>query len=248
MRIVILTNKRKPEYIHQCIKDIRREYKGTIDLMISGKETDYLKKYKGKGFVWHRNTEEGLIKPWQKACRGYANCLKLGKGEGVLVIEDDTGFKEGWYKQFLKNKEVIEKDAKQNRYILSLGKALDGSIVNPGEQTPQVQVFLYRVNLMQNPKGLNEPPIAFIICWFDSHAVYFPPDMPFDDLSAFINKYGVEYSSMHDILIGYYMFRKFIPIYISQPFLALNIGAYNTSVGSITDRNDTEMTKWDFEK
>lgn len=212
--------------------------------MISG-DDKYLEKYK-KGFVKHHVQQEGLDKNWRKACKGYSQCLELGKKEGVLIIEDDTGFKKGWYKQFLINVEVIDKKVKQKKFILSLGKAMDGSIVNPGEKTPQVQLFLYRVNLMQNPKGLSYPPISFIICWFDSHAVYYPPDMPFDDLIKFMVHNGVENSSMHDILIGYYMFRKFIPIYISQPFLAKNIGAYTTSVGTITDRNDIEMTKWRF--
>lgn len=257
MKIVILTNKRKPEYIHQCIREIRRDYKGKIDLMISGKETDYLEKYKGEGFVWHRNNEKGLINGWNKACQGYANCVRLGKGEGVLVIEDDTGFKKGWYKQFLTYLTFV----KDKKFIVSLGKALDGSVVNPNgvpnentydekdnayhEFIPSLQIFLYRVNLKAEEKG--KPPTAFIITWLDSHAVYYPPTLDLEDLAQFIEKFGVQGNSMHDILIGYYLFRKVYPIWIASPPLAVNTGAYNTSVGPIIDRND-DFLDWDYDK
>lgn len=242
MIIVILTNNRKPNYIHRCIRTIRRDYKGTIHLMISG-EDGYLKKYT-KGFIKHHVNQEGLTQNWRKACKGYSQCLalgknKLGKNKGVLVIEDDTAMKKGWYKKFIQYLTFI----RDKRFILSLGKAMDGSIVNPASQIPSVQLFLYRVNLRKDP---GKPPIALIICWYDSHAVYYPPNMPFDDIVAYMEKFGVQNSSMHDILIGYYMFRKLYPIYIATPILAQNIGAYNTSVGPIVDRND-DFLDWDYE-
>lgn len=238
MKIVILTNNRKPNYIHRCIRDIRRDYKGTIHLMISGKNTSYLDKYT-KGFVKHYNNEEGLVNNWNKACQGYANCLRLGKGEGVLVVEDDTGFKKGWYKQFLSYITFV----KYKQYIISLGKAMDGSVVDPHTKVPTLQMFLYRVNLQKKGKEM----ISYIITWLDSHAVYYPPTMPFDDMVAYMEKFGVEGNSMHDILIGYYLFRKLYPIWIASPPLAVNIGAYNTSVGPITDRND-DFLDWDYDK
>lgn len=238
MRIVILTNNRKPNYIHRCIRDIRRDYKGIIDLMISG-NPEYLKKYT-KGFKRHYVDQNGLKENWKKACKGYSQCLALGKqGEGVLVIEDDTGFKKGWYKQFLSYITFVH----DKRFIISLGKAMDGSIMNPDSKIPSLQLFLYRVNLRKEP---NNPPTAFIITWLDSHAVYYPPNMPFDDIIAYMEKFGVENNSMHDILIGYYLFRKLYPIYIATPSLALNIGAYNTSVGPIVDMKQ-DYLDWDYE-
>lgn len=256
MKIIILTNYRKPQYIHRCIRDIRRDYKGTIHLMISGKETGYLDKYT-KGFIKHYNNEEGLVNNWNKACQGYANCLRLGKGEGVLVIEDDTGFKKGWYKTFLSYITFV----KDSRYIISLGKALDGSVMYPygipredswdekknvfHEFIPSLQLFLYRVNLRRGDNP-GDPLISFIITWLDSHAVYYPPTIDLEDMALMMEKFGVKNNSMHDILIGYYLFRKLYPIWIASPPLAINIGAYNTSVGSITDRNDNFLD-WDYE-
>lgn len=241
MIIAILTINRKPNYIHKCITTIRRDYKGVIHLVVGGTDYSYIKKY-GKGFVKHYLDEGHLESNWRKACNGYIECLKLAlpKHEGILVIEDDTTFKKGWYKQFQQYLTFI----RDKQFILSLGKAMDGSIAFANSKIPSAQLFLYRVNLRKDP---GKPPIAFIICWFDSHAVYYPPDMPFKDIIAFMDKFGVKLSSMHDILIGYYMFRKLYPIYIAQPFLAINVGAYNTHVGPITDRNDIEMTKWDFD-
>lgn len=240
MKIVILTNKRKPNYIHRCIRDIRRDYKGTIHLMISG-DGSYLNKYT-EGFVKHHVDQEGIDKPWRKACKGYSQCLALGKKSGVLVIEDDTGFKKGWYKKFLTYLTFIH----DKKFILSLGKAMEGSIVDFHPKIPTVQRFLYRVNVRKGNK-YGDQPISFVICWYDSHAVYYPPGIPFDDMIAYFDKFGVKQSSMHDILIGYYMFRKLYPIWIASPFLAINIGAYNTSVGPITDMNQ-DYTDWDYDK
>lgn len=237
MIICILTNNRKPNYIHRCIRTIRAEYKGTIHLMVSGDDT-YVRRYT-KGFIKHKVEQEGLTQNWRKACKGYSQCLALGKKDGVLVIEDDTAMKKGWYKKFIQYLTFIH----DKRFILSLGKAMDGSTVNPASKIPSVQLFLYRVNLRREP---GKPPIALIICWYDSHAVYYPPGMPFDDMVAYMEKFGVQQSSMHDILIGYYMFRKLYPIHIATPHLALNIGAYNTSVGPITDRND-DFLDWNYD-
>jgi hypothetical protein len=237
MKIVILTNNRKPNYIHRCIRDIRRDYKGIIDLMISG-DPKYLDKYT-KGFKKHYNTEEGLTKSWNKACQGYANCLRLGKKEGVLIIEDDTGFKKGWYKQFLQYISFV----RDKQYIISLGKAMEGSVVNPHTKIPSLQLFLYRVNLKRET---GKPPTAFIITWLDSHAVYYPPTLPLEDMALMMEKFGVKSNSMHDILVGYYLFRKLIPIYIASPDIALNIGAHNTSVGVIENMNQ-DYLDWPYE-
>lgn len=205
--------------------------------MISGKDDSYLKRYT-KGFIKHYSNEEGLTEGWKKACQGYANCLRLVKDKGGLIIEDDTAFKKGWYKKFLQYLTFIH----DKRFILSLGKAMDGSVVNPNSKIPSVQLFLYRANLRREENG---PPTALLILWYDSHAVYYPPTLPFDDMARHIEKFGVQQSSMHDILVGYYMFRKLYPIYIASPFLAINIGAHNTSVGFIPDRND-DFTDWDY--
>lgn len=236
MKIVILTNNRKPNYIYRCIRDIRRDYKGVIDLMISGDPT-YLKKYT-KGFRKHYVEQDGLDKPWKKACKGYSQCLALGKKDGVLIIEDDTGFKKGWYKQFLQYISFV----KDKRYIISLGKAMDGSVINPNMKVPSLQLFLYRVNLKKESDG---NMTSFIITWLDSHAVYYPPTMPYDDLVAYFDKFGVKSSSMHDILIGYYLFRKLYPIWIASPPVAINIGAHTSSVGVITDMNQ-DYLDWDY--
>jgi hypothetical protein len=239
MIIIILTNDRKPNYIHRCIRDIRRDYKGVIHLMVSG-DDKYVEKYT-KGFIKHHVDQENLKENWKRACKGYSQCLELGKkGEGVLVVEDDTAFKKGWYKQFLSYLTFVH----DKKFIISLGKAMDGSIMNPDTKVPSLQLFLYRVNLR---KELGKPPIALIICWFDSHAVYYPPSMPFDDMVGYMKKFGVQQSSMHDILIGYYMFRKLYPIYLATPPLAVNIGATHTSVGPIEDRND-DFLDWDYEE
>ncbi len=238
MRICILTNNRKPNYIHRCIKDIRKDYQGTIHLMISGKDDSYLKKYT-TGFKKHYNNEAGLVNNWNKACQGYANCLRLGKKEGVLIIEDDTGFKKGWYKQLLSYLTFV----KDKRYIISLGKAMDGSVIDPHTKVPTLQLFLYRVNLQKKDKEM----ISYIITWLDSHAVYFPPTIDLEDMAQMVEKFGVKNNSMHDILIGYYLFRKLYPIWIASPPQAINIGATNTSVGWIDNRND-DFLDWDYEK
>lgn len=239
MIIVILTNDRKPNYIHRCIHDIRRDYKGAIHLMVSG-DDKYVSKYT-KGFIKHHVDQDDLKEGWKRACKGYSQCLELGKkGKGVLVVEDDTAFKKGWYKQFLSYITFVH----DRRFIISLGKAMDGSIMNPASKIPSLQLFLYRVNLKREDNG--RPPTAFIITWLDSHAVYYPPMMPFDDMIAYMQNFGVKQSSMHDILIGYYVFRKLYPIYIATPSLAINIGAYNTSVGPITNMNQ-DLLGWNYE-
>lgn len=237
MKLAILTNDRKPNYIDECIRTIRAEYDGEIDLMISGGKYDYVEKYT-KGFVKHKLNEEGLVENYKKACNGYAECVALGEKEGVLVVEDDTSFKRGWYKQFLVNIDTI----KDKQYVMSLGDPVQGSIVDPSVQIPSLQRFLYRVNLTRNPGKI---PEAVIVCWHDSHAVYYPPTLPIKDLVGYIKHFGVDKSSMHDIIVGYYLFRRVYPIYICVPKLAINIGAYNTSVGLIPNVN-TDYSDWDY--
>ncbi len=93
----------------------------------------------------------------------------------------------------------------------------------------------------------NNPPEATILCWHDSHAVYYPPTLNIDDLSKYLVHFGVEKTSMHDLIIGQYLYRKIIPIWITVPKLAINIGAYHTSVGPIPRLND-DYSNWDYTK
>jgi len=241
MILAILTNYREPQYIHRCIKSIRKEYNGDIHLMISGKRDDYLESYK-KGFIRHYVKEEGLIKNWQKACKGYASCIALGKKEGVLVIEDDTALVTGWYQLFTDYLVTI----KDQKFVLSLGDPVKGSVIEPSVTIPSLQMFLYRVNLMP-PTIPGHLPDALVICWHDSHAVYFPPSLDIKDLSNFVEYFGTKKTSMHDLIVGYYLYRKLIPIWITVPKLAINIGAYHTSVGPIPNVNK-DYSDWDYAK
>lgn len=238
MIIVILTNDRKPNYIYKCIASVRKEYKGVIHLMISGDDA-YLSKYTN-GFIKHKVDQEGLVENWRKACKGYASCLHLGIGKGVLIIEDDTTFKKGWFKKFEQFNAIIH----DKYFVISLGDSLPGSVQNPDIKIPSVQRFLYRVNLTRNPGNI---PNAVIQCWHDSHAVYYPSEFPHEDLANNIEHFGVKNASMHDLIIGYYLFRKLYPIYITIPRLANNVGAHNSSVGRIEGLN-SDYSDWDYDK
>lgn len=241
MIVSILSNYREPQYIHKCIKSIQREYKGIIHLVISGKNHDYVSQY-DKGFVKHFPDEKGLTENWQKACRGYATCIALGKEEGVLVIEDDTILINGWYALFQDYLQTI----KNPQFVMSLGDTLQGSIVNPDVIVPSLQSFLYRVTLSKSSIE-GAPPDAMIMCWHDSHAVYYPPTLNILDLSAYVEHFGVKKTSMHDLIVGHYLYRKLIPIWITVPKLAINVGAYHTSVGLIKKVN-TDYSDWDYTK
>jgi len=239
MKTVLLTNYREPQYIHRCIESIRKEYNGVIDLMISGKRDDYLSQYQ-EGFIKHHVKEEGLKENWKKACKGYASCVALGEKEGVLVIEDDTALIQGWYAQFIDYINTI----KDKKFVLSLGDPVKGSVINPDVQMPSLQMFLYRVLLSKNPIS-GAPPEATILCWHDSHAVYYPPTINIPQLVKFLEHFGVEKTSMHDLIVGHYLYRYLIPIWISVPRLAINIGAYHTSVGPIPNVN-SDYSDWDY--
>jgi len=237
--VVILTLDKRQQFIRKCIDMVRKEYMGDIHLMISG-EQDYLKDY-NIGYIKHNAEVESLPNNVQRASKAYMKALTIDTSKGVLIIEDDSIVTKGWSDKLAGNIMSI----RDKEYVVSLKKALAGSITDPSSTLFPVQRFQYRVNLIKNP---GNPPLATVLTWAGTNAVYYSNYTPRLDMAAFLKKFCVDLPNpgMYDLALGYYFYRRFIPIYHTVPPLVDDLGALDSTVQIAEDRNN-DYTDWRYD-
>lgn len=241
--IAILTIQRpnKTPYLDRLLKTIRAEYKGDIHLMIGGKDTSYTDKYT-KGYVKHYLWvfEKQLDDNIQRACLGYTKALEIDKTKPLLVFEDDGVLKKGWYKKLIK---LIQFTA-EPRFILSLMSPSEDDVEAPQITIDSIQLYKYKAFLDYKVPG--HPPITTIITYSNTTGIYFPSSVLQTRLAQYIYKFGVKGDAVHDILVGHYMFRYNIPIYITVPNLLKKVDSTDSSLGSVKKPSVVDYSKWKY--
>lgn len=236
----------KTPYLDKCIESIRREYNGNIHLIIGG-DPQYTDKYTD-GFIKHPigKYEKTLGTVRQKAGYGYYTALKISPNKPLLVFEDDAQLEKGWYGRLQHALSLIKGD----KFILSLISPSRESVLEPDINVPSIQVFNYRAMLTYGEPG--DLPIATIITYSNTTGMYYPPAMLKTRLADFIYEYAVKGNGYYDIVVGQYMFRYNLPVYITVPDLTKNIGegADNTdsSLGHTKEMAHIDYSEWDFKQ
>ncbi len=243
MQLVISTVQRpnKSPYLNRLIKSIRREYKGDIHLVIGGKDTTYTDKYK-KGFIKHFiGDKEKYPTNIQNAGFGYYTCLTLNRNEPLLVFEDDGLLKHGWYKDLKKRISFVPYD----KYVLSLiTPTPDTLIPEPNCKVPSVQRYMYAARMEYKVPG--QLPISHIITYSNTTGMYYPVTMLKSSLPEYIFKFSVKGDAVYDIVLGTYMFRYDLPIYIAVPNLLIDTDVLDTNLGHIKPQASVDYSDWDY--
>lgn len=246
MNIAISTIQRpnKTPYLDRCIKSIRQDYDGPIHLIIGGHDTKYTDKY-DEGYIKHYIGEEEDKLPThiQKAALGYYTALTLDPEEPLLIFEDDGVVKPGWYKELQKLITFIPDE----KYVLSLITPIGALIPEPNSTVSSVQRYGYQAMLEYKVPG--QLPISTIITYSNTTGIYYPAKILSTKLPEFIFKFGVNGDAVYDIVMGQYMFRYDLPIYIAVPNLLLtDVDVTDSSLGEPKSRSTVDYSNWDYLK
>lgn len=250
MVIAISTVQRpnKTPYLDRCIESIRKEYGGIIHLIVGGNDTNFVNKYLTKDYkiTFIGKGEQSFKTARQRAGFGYYTALKINLDEPLLVFEDDAVLEEGWYAKLQQALGFIKDD----KFILSLILPSRESVLEPDIKVPSIQFFNYRTILTYGKPG--DLPIATIITYSNTTGIYYPPVMLKTRLADFVYKYAVKGDGYYDIVIGQYMFRYNLPIYITVPALTKNIGEgtdnTDSSLGHTKTMAHIDYSGWDFKQ
>lgn len=170
--------------------------------------------------------------------------LNINPNESLLVFEDDAQLEEGWYAKLKQALSFIKGD----KFILSLISPSRESVLEPDIKVPSIQVFNYRTILTYGDPGIL--PIATIITYSNTTGIYYPPAILKTRLADFVYEYAVKGEGYYDIVIGQYMFRYNLPIYITVPDLTKNIGEgaddTDSSLGHNKKIAHIDYSEWDF--
>lgn len=245
MNICILTIERpqKTPYLDRLLATIRAEYKGTIHLMIGGKDTSYTDKYT-KGYVKHYLWEEEkkLKDNIKRAALGYYKALEIDKTKPLLIFEDDGVLKKGWYKRLLKLRTFTAAPL----FILSLITPSEGDVQVPNIAIDSLQGYLYRAFLDYKIPG--HLPVTTVVTYSNTTGMYYPASVLQTRLAKYIYEFGVKGDAVHDILVGQYVFRYNIPVFIAVPNLLEKVDSTDSSLGSTKAPSVVDYSKWTYIK
>lgn len=245
MNIAISTVQRpnKSPYLDRLIESIRQDYDGVIHLVIGGKDTAYTDKYTD-GFVKHYLGAEEDQYPThiQKAGFGYYTGLTINRDEPLLILEDDGCLKPGWYKELQERVSFIPDE----KFVLSLITPTGALIPEPDSAVSSVQRYQYGAILEYKIPG--QLPISTIITYSNTTGIYYPAAMLQTRFPEFILKFGAEGDAVYDIVMGQYMFRYDLPIYIAVPNLLVDVDVLDSSLGHIKNRSTVDYSDWDYLK
>lgn len=243
MNIAISTVKRPngSPYLDRLIKCLRQDYDGDLHLIIGGKDTIYTDKYVN-GYIKHfiGKSEDEYPTNIQKAGLGYYTALTLNRNEPLLVFEDDAVLKPGWYED-LQNRITFIPD---KVFALSLITPTGALIPEPDSTVPSVQRYGYQA--MLEYKTLGQLPVSHIITYSNTTGVYYPTAMLQTKYPEFIHKFAVEGDAVYDIVLGQFMFRYDLPMYITVPNLLVDTDIMDSHLGHIKPQATVDYSDWDY--
>lgn len=242
MKIVISTVQRpnKSPYLKRCIDSIRQDWNGPVHLVVGGKETRYAEEIPNANISYIGNVEKG--DGVQKAGFGYATCLKLYPEEDCLIVEDDAVFVKDWYKQLQERVSFIQ----ERRFVLSLITPWEGAVGKPNPGIPTVQTFVYAARLSY--ENIGDYPVANIITYSNTTAIYYPASILNTRLPDFIKRFVCEDEGVYDLVVGYWLMRMNVPIYIAVPNLLKGVETADSGMGSTIKRFHVNYEDWEYSK
>lgn len=242
LKIIISTVERpnKTPYLDRIIKSIRKDWSGDIHLMIGGKNTQYTDKYK-KNYIKHYVDEEGLKNNIQKAAQGYFEALTLDPNNPALIFEDDGELVPGWFSKLETRLSYISEE----KFILSLITPGEGTVPIPDVNIPSVQKYVYAAYLSYDTPGY---PVSTVITYCNTTGIYYPPSILKTRLAEFIQKFSVNGDAVYDTVVGQYMFRHNLPVYITVPNLLKGVDSDDSSLGHVKRPSTVDYSDWDYTK
>lgn len=242
MNIAISTVQRpnKSPYLDRLIKSIRQDYDGPIHLVIGGDPT-YTDQYQ-EGFVKHLIGDEEKKYPTniQRAGFGYYTGLTLDRNKPLLILEDDGFLKPGWYKDLQERITFIPDE----KYVLSLITPTGAAIPEPNSTVSSVQRYGYQARLEYKTPG--QLPVSHIVTYSNTTGIYYPVSMLQTRFPEFVLKFGAEGDAVYDIVLGQYMFRYDLPIYIAVPNLLLDTDVLDSNLGHLKPQATVDYSDWDY--
>ncbi|PWU06096.1 MAG: hypothetical protein C5B43_02335 [Verrucomicrobia bacterium] len=247
MNIFISTVERpnKSPYLERCIESIRQDYDGEIHLIVGGEHHEYTDKYTvDQGFIRHilYPGEQFYENNKQKAALGYYTALIHDPTTPALIFEDDAVLEKDWYTKLQKLLTFIPDE----KFILSLITPGKGTVPEPNSTVPSVQRYNYQAYLNYDAPG--QLPTSTIVTYCNTTGVYYPPSMLKTRLNEFIKRFAVHGDAVYDIVLGQYMFRYDLPIYIAVPNLLKGVDTSDSSLGSEKRPATVDYSDWDYKK
>lgn len=239
MKIIISTVKRPngSDYLTRCIESIRQDWDGEIHLVVGGRDTSYIKRHDVKlHLIGDLEQGDGV----QKAGFGYQFALSLFPDEDCLVVEDDAVFIKGWY-GILQELLVLPQE---RRYVISLISPWTGATSMPNMDRPSLQPYIYTTRLSY--ENLGDYPVANVITYSNTTAIYYPSNILKTRLPKFIKRFVVNDEGVYDLVAGYWFFRYNIPVYIAVPNLLKGVETADSAMGSTIKRFHVNYEDWDY--
>ena len=235
IRLVIMTVRRSPEYVHKTLASLMlsdplvHQLKG-IHLVVGGADIEYLNQY-----LHHKNIQihpmsfeevEGS-RDWvihRKFCHNYYRCLTINRQDchGLCICEDDVAFQDGFIEKMLSALNELEQDHKLHHYLLDL--------YLPNSLMPDPAFGRGKAVTKYLPRN-----------FYGTQCIYYPISIV-PEVARLIFEQGVaEYHSPGDLLIGKYLWSTDC-LYGPWHSLVQHIGFHSTGLAGMFHRSYTFNT------